>query len=168
MEMTAKIKVQAVSLTDAVRPFFLSYQLKGVCKSNFYGRHEHRRLFSREHGLLAVWKVQFYVTELLPVLEVDEAFLRNTTLILSRHRIRGVVSNTSMYPTPWIPLDTVSLDTSMAPPSQETTGQENLWDGFRLPKSSITLVTSAARTKNNFVCVPDYFNMSVGMVVWGI
>ena len=45
----------AVPLTDADRPFFLGYHLKGVCNSNCGSRQAHRVFLVSKHGLLAAW-----------------------------------------------------------------------------------------------------------------
>ena len=89
MYMEEEMMGAAVHLTNAGRPFCLSYHLKCVCNSNCGGRHGHRCLLVRKRGLMAAWKYQF-CGEVSPlVLKVDVGLLEATNISLRRQRTRG-------------------------------------------------------------------------------
>ena len=58
MDMAEEMVVEAVLHTDEGCPFCMSCHLKGVCKSNYGGRHMHRHLSSIYHVLLSDCKSQ--------------------------------------------------------------------------------------------------------------
>ena len=75
MYMEEEMMGAAVHLTNAGRPFCLSYHPKCACHSNCGGRHVHRCVFVRKRGLVAACKYQF-CGEVSPlVLKVDLGLL---------------------------------------------------------------------------------------------
>ena len=60
-----------VPQTDDGYVFYLSYHLKGVCNSNYGGRHAHRTLSSHEQGVLSAWKSRYCAAQ-PPVAEIAD------------------------------------------------------------------------------------------------
>ena len=75
MEIAEDMIRAAIPLTNVGLPFCLSYQLKGVCNSNYGGQNTHIVLLDREHILLAALENQLCGAATTPVLKIDTGLI---------------------------------------------------------------------------------------------
>ena len=80
LKMAEEMRGEAVTGTDKGRSFFMSYHLKGVCKSNWGGQYSHRRLLSIVNSFLPAWKSQLCGSSPPPFMELDAVSFGRSTL----------------------------------------------------------------------------------------
>ena len=109
MEMAEQMTGDVTMRIDKGSALCMSYHPKGVCKSNYGRQHAHKRLSSRDHGLLAAWKSQFCGSLHPPDMEVDAGQFGGSTRSTKSNRYRGgglgqgVSFKTNAYAQPIIP-----------------------------------------------------------------
>ena len=162
---------ETVPITDDNHPLCMSYHMKGVCNSNYDGRHAHRRLYSMGHVRLSAWKEKFYGSVLPLVMDMDARSLGGSTITTKIRRPRstrggsGGGGRSTHYPPAWT---LQGNDDTTATTEVEDVGYAGNWQrGHQWVKCRPPRFVGTARLFKTFLCPLTSYRRANGISIGG-